>query len=122
MAEQLKKDFYGNRIVMFAPLYYSNYSINGCVSSFIMPKINTLPEKMTRGIVKEVMALQDMGHKTFGAGKQNPVNEHPLNTFWKMYSRLFYFIQHKELVPMPACECEHRANTVKISEYMKRST
>ena len=31
LAEQIKKDFYGNRIVMFAPLYLSNYCVNGCV-------------------------------------------------------------------------------------------
>ena len=30
LAEQIKKDFYGNRIVMFAPLYLSNYCVNGC--------------------------------------------------------------------------------------------
>ena len=31
LAEQIKKDFYGNRIVMFAPLYLSNYCVNGCL-------------------------------------------------------------------------------------------
>ncbi len=31
LAQQIKKDFYGNRIVLFAPLYLSNYCVNGCV-------------------------------------------------------------------------------------------
>ena len=30
LANRIKQEFYGNRIVMFAPLYLSNYCINGC--------------------------------------------------------------------------------------------
>ncbi len=77
LAEQLKKDFYGNRIVMFAPLYLSNYCVNGCVycpyhhqNKHICRKKLSLEE-----VEKEVIALQDMGHKRLAieAG-EDPVN------------------------------------------------
>ena len=45
LAEQIKKDFYGNRIVMFAPLYLSNYCINGCVYCPYHSVTKTSPEK-----------------------------------------------------------------------------
>ena len=77
LAEQLKKDFYGNRIVMFAPLYLSNYCINGCVYCPYHAKNKHIArKKLTQEeIVKEVMALQDMGHKRLAleAG-EDPVN------------------------------------------------
>jgi len=65
LAAKIKKDFYGNRIVMFAPLYLSNYCINGCVyCPYHMENKNITRKKLTQeDIVKEVMALQDMGHK-----------------------------------------------------------
>ena len=65
LAEQIKKDFYGNRIVLFAPLYLSNYCVNGCVycpyhlKNKHMPRIKLTQEQ----IRQEVIALQDMGHK-----------------------------------------------------------
>ena len=31
LAKEIKQKFYGNRIVMFAPLYLSNHCVNGCV-------------------------------------------------------------------------------------------
>ena len=65
LAEQIKKDFYGNRIVLFAPLYLSNYCINGCVYCPYHAKNKHIPrKKLTQDeIRREVMALQDMGHK-----------------------------------------------------------
>ncbi len=65
LAEQIKKDFYGNRIVMFAPLYLSNYCINGCVYCPYHKKNTHIPrKKLTQEEIKnEVIALQDMGHK-----------------------------------------------------------
>ena len=65
LAEQLKKDFYGNRIVRFAPLYLSNYCINGCVYCPYHAKNKHIArKKLTQEeIVKEVMALQDKGNK-----------------------------------------------------------
>jgi len=65
LAEQIKKDFYGNRIVMFAPLYLSNYCVNGCVYCPYHKKNEHITrKKMTQDeIRREVIALQDMGHK-----------------------------------------------------------
>ena len=65
LAEQIKKDFYGNRIVMFAPLYLSNYCINGCSYCPYHLKNKHIPRKQLsqEDIRREVIALQDMGHK-----------------------------------------------------------
>ena len=65
LAEQIKKDFYGNRIVMFAPLYLSNYCVNGCVyCPYHLKNKHIARKKLTQEeIVREVTALQDMGHK-----------------------------------------------------------
>ncbi|MDE7062864.1 MAG: [FeFe] hydrogenase H-cluster radical SAM maturase HydG, partial [Lachnospiraceae bacterium] len=77
LAEQIKKDFYGNRIVMFAPLYLSNYCINGCVYCPYHGKNKHIArKKLTQDEVRaEVIALQDMGHKRLAieAG-EDPVN------------------------------------------------
>ncbi len=65
LAEQIKKDFYGNRIVLFAPLYLSNYCVNGCVYCPYHYGNRHIPRlKMTQEQIRqEVIALQDMGHK-----------------------------------------------------------
>jgi len=96
LAEQIKKDFYGNRIVMFAPLYLSNYCINGCVyCPYHMKNKHIARKKMTQEeICKEVIALQDMGHKRLAleAG-EDPVNnpiEYILESIKTIYS-----IKHK---------------------------
>ena len=77
LAQQLKKDFYGNRIVMFAPLYLSNYCINGCIYCPYHKKNQHIArKKLTQDEVRrEVIALQDMGHKRLAleAG-EDPVN------------------------------------------------
>lgn len=77
LAEQIKKDFYGNRIVLFAPLYLSNYCVNGCVyCPYHHTNRHITRKKMTREeIRREVIALQDMGHKRIAieAG-EDPVN------------------------------------------------
>lgn len=96
LAEQIKKDFYGNRIVMFAPLYLSNYCINGCVyCPYHRKNKHIARKKLTQEeIVKEVTALQDMGHKRLAleAG-EDPVNnpiEYILESIKTIYS-----IKHK---------------------------
>ena len=63
LAKKIKQDYYGNRIVLFAPLYLSNYCVNGCVYCPYHAKNKTiLRRKLTQEeIRKEVMALQDMG-------------------------------------------------------------
>ena len=96
LAEHLKKDFYGNRIVMFAPLYLSNYCINGCVYCPYHAKNKHIArKKLTQEeIVKEVMALQDMGHKRLAleAG-EDPVNN-PIEYILECIKTI-YSIQHK---------------------------
>ncbi len=96
LAEQIKKDFYGNRIVMFAPLYLSNYCVNGCTYCPYHAKNKHIPRrKLTQEEVrKEVIALQDMGHKRLAleAGedpKNNPI-EYILECIDTIYS-----IKHK---------------------------
>lgn len=80
LAEQIKEKFYGNRIVMFAPLYLSNYCINGCrYCPYHGQNKHISRKKLTQeDIIKEVTALQDMGHKRLAleAGedpKMNPI-------------------------------------------------
>ena len=65
LAEQIKLDFYGNRIVLFAPLYLSNYCVNGCTYCPYHLKNKHIPRKQLsqEEIRREVIALQDMGHK-----------------------------------------------------------
>ena len=77
LAEQIKKDFYGNRIVIFAPLYLSNYCVNGCLYCPYHMKNKHIPrKKLTQEEVeKEVIALQDMGHKRLAIETgEDPVN------------------------------------------------
>lgn len=96
LAEQIKKDFYGNRIVLFAPLYLSNYCVNGCVyCPYHMKNKHIARKKLTQEeVAKEVIALQDMGHKRLAieAG-EDPVNnpiEYILDCIKTIYS-----IKHK---------------------------
>lgn len=76
VAKEIKQKFYGNRIVMFAPLYLSNYCVNGCVYCPYHTKNRTIARrKLTQEeIRKEVIALQDMGHKRLAL----EAGEHPL--------------------------------------------
>ena len=96
LAQQIKKDFYGNRIVMFAPLYLSNYCVNGCVYCPYHLKNKTIPrKKLTQEEVKkEVIALQDMGHKRLAieAG-EDPVNN-PIEYILECIDTI-YSIKHK---------------------------
>lgn len=96
IAKEIKQKFYGNRIVMFAPLYLSNYCINGCVYCPYHLKNKTISrKKLTQeDIAREVVALQDMGHKRLAleAG-EDPVNnpiEYILESIKTIYS-----IKHK---------------------------
>ena len=96
MAEDIKKRFYGNRIVMFAPLYLSNYCVNGCVyCPYHLKNKEIARKKLTQEEIKrEVIALQDLGHKRLAleAGedpKNNPI-EYILECIKTIYS-----IKHK---------------------------
>ena len=96
LAAKIKQDFYGNRIVMFAPLYLSNYCVNGCVYCPYHAKNKHIArKKLTQEeIKKEVIALQDMGHKRLAIESgEDPVNnpiEYILESIKTIYS-----IQHK---------------------------
>ena len=77
LAKEIKLKFYGNRIVLFAPLYLSNYCINGCTYCPYHAKNTHIPrKKLTQEeIKKEVIALQDMGHKRLALETgEDPVN------------------------------------------------
>ena len=96
LAEEIKLAFYGNRIVMFAPLYLSNYCVNGCVyCPYHLKNKHICRKKLTQEEIKnEVIALQDMGHKRLAleAGEDpvhNPI-EYILESIKTIYS-----IQHK---------------------------
>lgn len=96
LAEQIKQEFYGNRIVMFAPLYLSNYCINGCEYCPYHAKNKHISrKKLTQEEVRrEVIALQDMGHKRLAleAG-EDPVNN-PLEYILECIHTI-YSIKHK---------------------------
>ena len=76
LAREIKQRFYGNRIVMFAPLYLSNYCVNGCVyCPYHAKNKNIRRKKLTQEEIRnEVIALQDMGHKRLAL----EAGEHPL--------------------------------------------
>lgn len=76
LAKQLKQRLYGNRIVMFAPLYLSNYCVNSCTYCPYHIKNKNIPRKKLsqEEIAREVVALQDMGHKRLAI----EAGEHPL--------------------------------------------
>ena len=92
IAEEIKLAFYGNRIVIFAPLYLSNYCINGCLyCPYHLKNKHIARKKLTQDEVRaEVIALQDMGHKRLAieAGedpKNNPI-EYILDCIKTIYS------------------------------------
>ncbi len=96
LAKQIKQDFYGNRIVMFAPLYLSNYCVNGCTyCPYHMKNKHIARKKLTQEEIRnEVIALQDMGHKRLALETgEDPVNnpiEYVLESIKTIYS-----IKHK---------------------------
>ncbi|MDD7306535.1 MAG: [FeFe] hydrogenase H-cluster radical SAM maturase HydG [Peptoniphilaceae bacterium] len=96
LAKELKVRFYGNRIVLFAPLYLSNYCINGCVYCPYHAKNKHIPRrKLTQEeIKKEVIALQDMGHKRLALETgEDPVNN-PIDYVLESIKTI-YSIHHK---------------------------
>ena len=96
IAEEIKLAFYGNRIVIFAPLYLSNYCVNGCLYCPYHLKNKTIPrKKLTQEEVRqEVIALQDMGHKRLAieAG-EDPVNN-PIEYILECINTI-YSVNHK---------------------------
>lgn len=96
LAREIKQRFYGNRIVMFAPLYLSNYCVNGCTyCPYHFKNKHIARKKLTREeIRREVIALQDMGHKRLALETgEDPVNN-PIEYVLESI-RTIYGIQHK---------------------------
>lgn len=96
LAQEIKQKFYGNRIVMFAPLYLSNYCVNGCTyCPYHYKNKHIARKKLTQEeIRKEVIALQDLGHKRLALETgEDPINspiEYVLESIKTIYS-----IKHK---------------------------
>ena len=96
LAQQIKKDFYGSRIVMFAPLYLSNYCVNGCVyCPYHRQNCHSTRKKLSQEDIKrEVIALQDMGHKRLALEMgEDPVNN-PIEYMLESIKTI-YGIHHK---------------------------
>ena len=96
LANEIKHRFYGNRIVMFAPLYLSNYCVNGCVYCPYHAKNKAIRrKKLSQDEIRaEVMALQDMGHKRLAL----EAGEHPLKNpieYILESIKTIYGIKHK---------------------------
>ena len=96
IAEEIKLAFYGNRIVIFAPLYLSNYCVNGCVYCPYHLKNKTIPrKKLTQEEVRaEVIALQDMGHKRLAIEAGEDPKNNPIEYILECINTI-YSTQHK---------------------------
>ena len=96
LAKQIKQDFYGDRIVMFAPLYLSNYCVNGCVyCPYHLKNKRIARKKLTQDeIAKEVIALQDMGHKRLAIEAGEDPKNNPLEYILESIKTI-YSIKHK---------------------------
>ena len=96
LAREIKQTFYGNRIVMFAPLYLSNYCVNGCVyCPYHMQNKHIARKKLTQEEVKnEVIALQDMGHKRLAIEAGEDPKNNPIEYILECINTI-YSIKHK---------------------------
>lgn len=96
LAKEIKQRFYGNRIVMFAPLYLSNYCVNGCVYCPYHAKNKTIARrKLTQQeIEREVVALQNMGHKRLALEAGEDPRHNPIEYILESI-RTIYGINHK---------------------------
>ena len=96
LAREIKLAYYGNRIVLFAPLYLSNYCINGCVYCPYHAKNKTIPrKKLTQDEVRaEVIALQDMGHKRLAIEAGEDPKNNPIEYILECIDTI-YNVKHK---------------------------
>lgn len=96
IAKQIKLAFYGNRIVIFAPLYLSNYCVNGCVyCPYHAQNKHMVRKKLTQDEVKsEVIALQDMGHKRLAIESGEDPRNNPIEYILDCIKTI-YSIKHK---------------------------
>ncbi|MBP3392507.1 MAG: [FeFe] hydrogenase H-cluster radical SAM maturase HydG [Clostridia bacterium] len=96
LAKEIKQKIYGNRIVMFAPLYLSNYCVNGCTYCPYHAKNKHICRKKLsqEEIVREVVALQDMGHKRLALELGEDPVHNPLEYVLESIKTI-YSIHHK---------------------------
>lgn len=96
LAKEIKQRFYGNRIVMFAPLYLSNYCVNSCTYCPYHVKNRTITRKRLtqEEIRREVIALQDMGHKRLALEAGEDPLHNPLEYILESIQTI-YQIKHK---------------------------
>lgn len=96
LAREIKQKLYGNRIVMFAPLYLSNYCVNGCVYCPYHAKNRTIARKKLsqEEIRREVVALQDMGHKRLALEAGEDPLRNPIDYILESIQTI-YGIHHK---------------------------
>ena len=96
IAEEIKQSFYGNRIVLFAPLYLSNYCVNGCVyCPYHLKNKHIARKKLTQEEVRqEVIALQDMGHKRLAIEAGEDPKNNPIEYILECINTI-YSIKHK---------------------------
>ncbi|MBO4396711.1 MAG: [FeFe] hydrogenase H-cluster radical SAM maturase HydG [Eubacterium sp.] len=96
LAEEIKQDYYGNRIVLFAPLYLSNYCVNGCLyCPYHSRNKNIRRVKLTQEQIRdEVIALQDMGHKRLAIEAGEDPRMNPIEYILESIDTI-YNIHHK---------------------------
>lgn len=96
IAEEIKLAFYGNRIVIFAPLYLSNYCVNGCLYCPYHLKNKNIPrKKLSQEEVRaEVIALQDMGHKRLAIEAGEDPKNNPIEYILECINTI-YSVHHK---------------------------
>ena len=96
LANDIKQKFYGNRIVMFAPLYLSNYCVNGCVyCPYHLKNKHIARKKLTQEEIKnEVIALQDMGHKRLAIEAGEDPRNNPIEYILECIKTI-YSVNHK---------------------------
>ena len=96
IAGEIKQAFYGNRIIIFAPLYLSNYCVNGCVYCPYHMKNKAIPRrKLTQEEVRqEVIALQDMGHKRLAIEAGEDPKNNPIEYILECIKTI-YAVNHK---------------------------
>ena len=96
IAEEIKQAFYGNRIVIFAPLYLSNYCVNGCVyCPYHLKNKHIARKKLTQAEVEaEVIALQDMGHKRLAIESGEDPVHNPIEYILECINTI-YNVKHK---------------------------
>ena len=96
IAEEIKLAFYGNRIVIFAPLYLSNYCVNGCVyCPYHLKNKHITRKKLTQEEIRnEVIALQDMGHKRLAIESGEDPKNNPIEYILECIDTI-YSVHHK---------------------------